>query len=738
MVRRARAFLPLLASLSLFATGCGGEPTPPAPAPAQPTATPAPAATETASPEPTAAAPATPTPVSTPEPTPVVTPSPTPTPPPTVTATPAPEPHGIEFTPITRIEPQPLPADIALYYRVGPCTGCGFGFGDLRRILFDESLGEYREERPLAFFDGVNASRGVYPVTDVEVSGSGQEMAAVICSTGLCELGVGHPSADATEHVWVSRDAGSTWGNAGEVLPGARIAEVTETDVLVREWNLWGRRETLDSLTDAEWEAMRARLSHLVLGEPGGWESRFRWMVSGETYSPPLGGPQPPVLGNVSWRLVDCCSNGVFAWTSEAGGDHLVVLADGQGAVQGAFGATEPLWGTSSDGWTLRETPRSGVDGLLVQAIRSSASTTMRFTAGVALIDLRTGGSYGSTYEVDGLSLPAGLDLETEEQWEYYHFWVARPAPLPAEATQPARDYEPLSMGEARALPAGTALYFRSYAHCEASQEWHRAIATDTGALLWDEPLSGLPQGGELGGVSASGNTLAAVSCERGVCMSLDGRSEDAITALWVSGDGGETWERWGEIPTSHHRGISLVTDDDVALEVDWPDHRAWWFRSGEDLEIHRFLLVPRIWTWRAGEARPEPFWPDSEGTALVSASGVRLARPWDFFVAASLPDDSILWRSDFADREARGKDLFLRLDDQGARLGAYSWGDTERLVVLDHLEGHLFVGFLGTYACLDEVRPVLVDLGGRTVHPIPGLDAREGFVPVAARPAPD
>ena len=311
------------------------------------------------------------------------------------------------------------------------------------------------------------------------------------------------------------------------------------------------------------------------------------------------------------------------------------------------------------------------------------------------------------------------------------------PSPQPtATPTPPATEYLPLTMGEPRALPAGTALYARSYGSCEGPQDWHRGVATDTHELLWDEPLSELPHGGDLGGVSASGNTLAAVSCERGVCMSIDGASDDAINALWVSGNGGETWERWGEIPTTY-RGISLVTGDDVALEVRWPEHRAWWYRSGEDLAIPRFLLVPRIWAWRGSGARPEPFWPDGEGTALVSASGERLPRPWDFLVAASLPDGSILWRSNFGDREALGRDMFLRLDEQGARLGAYSWDSPRPLAVLDHLEGQLLFGMLGPFACLDTVRPVLVDLESRTVHPIPGLDDREGFVPFAARPPP-
>ncbi len=57
---------------------------------------------------------------------------------------------------------------------------------------------------------------------------------------------------------------------------------------------------------------------------------------------------------------------------------------------------------------------------------------------------------------------------------------------------------------------------------------------------------------------------------------------------------------------------------------------------------------------------------------------------------------------------------------------------------VIDHLEGQLFVGFLGGHSCGAVVRTVLVDFSTRTVHTIPGLDDARNVVPYAARPAPD
>ena len=170
-------------------------------------------------------------PTPTPEPTATVTataePTPTPTPPPTATPepTPTPEARPIEYTEVTVGEPRLLPAGIALYFWVWPCTECDAGPIDLGRIVFDEAVGKLSFDRPLAFFDDV----GPFPATviDFGVSGSGQTMAATICETGFCFVcWVGncldygsHPTVDAELRLRVSRDDGLTWEDWGLVLP---------------------------------------------------------------------------------------------------------------------------------------------------------------------------------------------------------------------------------------------------------------------------------------------------------------------------------------------------------------------------------------------------------------------------------------------------------------------------------------------------------------------------------------
>ena len=151
----------------------------------------------------------------TPAPIPSPTPEPEPTPPPT------PGPPDIEFTPITRADPRRLLAGVALYYQVAGCWACGWGFGDLRRVVFDEVAGAYREYRPLAFFDGKGE------VVDARVSPSGQEVAAMICHVGSCAGTHAPVSTDALQHLWISRDGGRTWGDLGPVPASTRLAEDT-------------------------------------------------------------------------------------------------------------------------------------------------------------------------------------------------------------------------------------------------------------------------------------------------------------------------------------------------------------------------------------------------------------------------------------------------------------------------------------------------------------------------------
>ena len=390
----------------------------PSPTPSPPPApTPAPSPTPSPTPTPTS----TPSPTLTPTPMPSLTPEPTPTPTPEPTPTLTPEPQGIEFTPITRGEPRPLPAGIALYYWVYPCTGCDGAPFDLRRIVFDEAAGALHQDRPLASFDGVNDHEGhLYnPVRSFGMSESGQTLAVAICHVGYCEVnpvdGAWLPSADAELRLWVSHDGGRTWEDRGELLPETRIAEVTDDDVLVWTYNIWQTREDWGELTDEEWEQMLERLATLGLDEREGWRYRLRWVRSGEAYSP-LPEPMPPSVGAVNWNRTDMRLDGVVAWAAGTRGGYVIALANADGSVRRAYASTDDLEGRLFI-----------VENVLVRPTSVVRLGNFRHDlATLEIIDLTS----ATLHEVEGLALPPGLDPEAGgSQHEYYYLITARPAP---------------------------------------------------------------------------------------------------------------------------------------------------------------------------------------------------------------------------------------------------------------------------------------------------------------------
>ena len=213
--------------------------------------------------------------------------------------------------------------------------------------------------------------------------------------------------------------------------------------------------------------------------------------------------------------------------------------------------------------------------------------------------------------------------------------------------------------------------------------------------------------------------------------------------ALWVSGDAGATWERWGEMAVEV--GILAVAEDDVAVFLPASGAggeaaaggRAWWYRSGEELPFPQGAGSAEIAMWRPSEAGLTPVWVERSEGAFLDASGERLATPPPADAAAAeavwwpvagLPGGSLLWSaSPGSHRAPEEPDLFVTMDEQGEVTGAYSWEDPQRIRLVDYLGDKLFLGLWGTssYACGADPTTVLVDgVGG------PGR--------VAARPVPD
>ncbi len=563
--------------------------------------------------------------------------------------------------------------------------------------MFDEVAGAYREHRPLAFFDGQGR------VVEARVSPGGQEMAAMICHVGYCAGTHAPVSADALQHLWISRDAGRTWGDLGQV---------PASTPLVGDSSLFG-----------------------------------------EESSPPS--------GTGSGRTI--------AWRSLAQGYDLFAIGDQEGAVQRVYGSEEPLgdWqrGVSITGDLVVWWEETYVDGL----------TTL---AGAQMVDLAT----AMIHKVAGLSLPLGFDPEAaREQDEFYYVLTAarpaptlKPTPSPTPAPEPtatptsapATEYLPLTMGEPRAVPAGTALYYLEH-HCEGAWDTHGVIAqADAAQFRVDRPLAFFDELSRPGadlvvyGVSGSGQTLATLRCERGFCWTIDGPDGHAVSALWVSEDGGETWERWGEVPVvGASVQILTVTDDDVALFARKVSsgqgalRRAWWFRSGQELPLPEGLDSAYVEGWRQTGDGPTPIWSDAGRSTFATAPGERLAMPpsdipaseWGWSLATGLPDGSLLWGRVGWNRKLQERDEFVIVDEQADVVAAFSWEESNPLEVIGQLKGELYAGLLGPFSCGDVRTTVLVDLGTGTVHTILGLNDSLGGIPRtgslllhAARPAPD
>ena len=429
-----------------------------------------PASPRTATPSPTPTA----TPTDSPSPTPTASPSPTPSPSPMPTATPtpattpSPESPSFAVTPLTAGEPRQLPPGIALFHRTFPCWRCGARFHDFRRTVRDATTGQYREDRPLAFFDGMGWGKRL------AVSASGREMAAAICHTGPCEafdpsMGGGFPPVDADLRVWVSRDAGRTWTDHGPVLPGSSIIDVTEDDVLILEesaWLDWG------GMSEEEWAEMIAQLAPPGPDGADEWEYRFRWLRSGETFSVPAieaaaspkrrwyrywgwvegrpllargFGPRTlpvwettvpevpaPTLDGLVWWLADIRPDGLLAWEAMADGEYRLAITDELGHVRRVYGSAalgELPVSTGRGGHAVyAESAFATNDLFLLGFVTDSFVTESRPpTARVVLIDLAT----LTFHPVPDLDHPIGVDADGDGLGDdYYELFLARPHPV--------------------------------------------------------------------------------------------------------------------------------------------------------------------------------------------------------------------------------------------------------------------------------------------------------------------
>lgn len=299
------------------------------------------------------------------------------------------------------------------------------------------------------------------------------------------------------------------------------------------------------------------------------------------------------------------------------------------------------------------------------------------------------------------------------------------PEPTPMstpEPTPPPPSIEPtvLTRGEPRPLPVGVALYYwvAPCVGCGAVPFDVRRVVFDeaVGALREDRPLAPFDAVNDIPNyypvrsfrVSRSGQTMAATICHEAYCdvdpwEDPEYPSIDSELRLWVSGDGGGTWEDWGQLLPE--TWIIGVTDDDVLVRTRNIWGARWEWLTDDEWEQMLAELVPLGLDDRTGWSYRHHW----------VASGERVVAP-------------VLRNGDARD----GPPLAIEEDDGSVRHvareqleGPFRENDLFiRPSVVYHHNSHL-----AQIATAD-----LVDLTTRSIHEVAGLALPLGYEPEAGQ----
>ena len=244
----------------------------------------------------------------------------------------------VHYVPLRLAEPRPQPPHVAIYYGAHSCEGVW----DVYRTVPGDDGETVAIERPWAYFD----ERPGY-ITDFGLGPRAQTLAALECSRGLCGSGYEGPSEDALLALWVSRDAGATWEEWGEVPQYARIQTVTEDDVALWQWL---GREANQTWWFRSGKEMAPPEGHEVgwfagwfPDEEGGASPLWKLRGDGASYVTATGRTLlVPASGDDEVWSPLFLADGVLWSQVEREGADLFVVQDGAGAVRGAYTWTHP------------------------------------------------------------------------------------------------------------------------------------------------------------------------------------------------------------------------------------------------------------------------------------------------------------------------------------------------------------------------------------------------------------
>ena len=295
------------------------------------------------------------------------------------------------------------------------------------------------------------------------------------------------------------------------------------------------------------------------------------------------------------------------------------------------------------------------------------------------------------------------------------------------QASPPFLAFTDLPLGEPRYQPAGYALFSSlrgCFWHCDAgSVGVLRTVFSERGdELLVDDPLAPLDDLGYFVSfdVSESGRLMAASLCVVGDCGGIDAPSDDAAQEIWVSRDGGSTWESWGA--TGPSSWLLRVTDDDVAVreraDATSEDSavQVRWIRSGT------VFPAPGAGApdWPSGWDGDAPVWGEHEVPPAPPA--LSELTDWAWTPIQSRPDGSTVWS---ASEYGRPLLLLAVVNAEGAVGDVYGWRSADYVSALVEMGDALFVGFSiqGAHDGLATAHlPFVIDLTTESVHPLLGL----------------
>lgn len=287
-------------------------------------------------------------------------------------------------------------------------------------------------------------------------------------------------------------------------------------------------------------------------------------------------------------------------------------------------------------------------------------------------------------------------------------------------------EYTELTLGEPRYQPAGYALFSLlrpCFWNCSAPRVGvvRTTFGGRSGTLLVENPLASLDEIGRYFDfeVDSGGELMAAALCVQGYCGGEDLPSNDARQEIWVSRDGGETWEGWGAVPAPTF--VLRVVEDDVAVMEVAPRRafervaRVRWLRSGKVFREPATENPLWVVDWDGdvpiwGEWRSPPQLPAL--TELVD---------WTWRELQVQPGGSTVW---WASDPSGPLLLVAVVEPRGMVEEVYGWPSADYVDWLVPMGDGLFAGFRieGGYAIGIDHLNFLIDLEGRAVHPLLGL----------------